>query len=810
MEVAELLNYRRQILNESKDADGFITESGFMDICLPALNETKHTETTDVSDIYCRLDDGSTKINAYTQNDSGERLLLFIVDEDYMVPDLPDEQALVSQKQIYEKRFARATSFLKKAIRKQLEGVLQDGAATWLLAHQLGSSSEFLDLIDSVDIFLLTLTATVERRGAEITPKSIEFEEEIFTVNFARNGQKHSKELGITYHLIDLNFLYSVNIAQNNRAPLTIDFSKAPFNYPIPCLPVANEAAFDAYLCAIPATLLAALYKKYSSRLLEKNVRSFLQLTSSVNRGMQETIRKEPDRFIAYNNGLTITATASDVITHEGVPCIRTLTDFQIVNGGQTTATIYFSQKSGLDITKISVMAKINVAKDATDDTLDDLIASISTYSNAQSRVSKVDLRSRSPQLIRLKSLSESILTVSGKKWFFERAKGEYATMLRINAGRKAQIEKAFPKERRFTKEELAKYYAAWGTEPYAVKKGGEKIFRIFIQEISGEGKVKKVTPINRSFYEDLVARIILFRSLEKLHGIGPNAIGQLRSAVVPYTLSILYHFTTGNKKAKPFDLLKIWKAEKLNDDLAALCLRLMKLVNSLIRKYARSDDFGEYAKKEELWSDIVDSMEIRKFITEPDVSSIIDKYTISNEELKKREKQANKEESIDFEPLLHSATILDKGEKFYKAVQSEMYEILSPAKLKKLENILTAIKGTGMLDTSTLNTEKELMKEITINHPYLLDKLIGGEAVYEDTAQYIIGKYNSAVEKGEDVAECFIRLRDIAGMKKALYYSVYGEIGKQLNDGTLPSLNQLKQASYYARIVNFGKGKEE
>src|SRR5690606_7508148 len=103
------------------------------------------------------------------------------------------------------------------------------------------------------------------------------------------------------------------------------------------------------------------------------------------------------------------------------------------------------------------VMAKVNVAKNATDETLDDLIASISTYSNAQSKVSKVDLRARSPQLIKLKSLSESVLTVSGKKWFFERAKGEYATLLRINAGKKSQFDKAFPKERRFTKEELAK-----------------------------------------------------------------------------------------------------------------------------------------------------------------------------------------------------------------------------------------------------------------------------------------------------------------------------------------------------------------
>ena len=90
-------------------------------------------------------------------------------------------------------------------------------------------------------------------------------------------------------------------------------------------------------------------------------------------------------------------------------------------------------------------MAKINVAKKASDDELEELISNISTYSNAQSRVSKVDLRSRNPQLVKIKSLSESILTPSGKKWFFERAKGEFNTKLRIAGSNKKRIEREFP-----------------------------------------------------------------------------------------------------------------------------------------------------------------------------------------------------------------------------------------------------------------------------------------------------------------------------------------------------------------------------
>ena len=151
------------------------------------------------------------------------------------------------------------------------------------------------------------------------------------------------------------------------------------------------------------------------------------------------------------------------------------------------------------------------------------LISNISTYSNAQSRVSKVDLRSRNPQLVRIKSLSESVMTQSGKKWFFERAKGEFNTKLRIAGSNKRRLAKEYPTQRRFSKELMAKYYSAWGNQPHLVKKGGEKIFRYFIEKLTGEGEFKKPININRDFYEELVAKIILFRKLEKIYGSGKN-----------------------------------------------------------------------------------------------------------------------------------------------------------------------------------------------------------------------------------------------------------------------------------------------
>lgn len=797
MELKELFIYRNQLLDDSRDSDGYISDAGFLDNCLPSLNETKHIESTDVTNIYDPLENGTLKVNGYLLNESGERLQLFLVNEDSLASESAEETLMISQKGVYDKQMNRALSFFKKSVKKQMNELLQDASPAWVLVHQLGTS-DFLDQIDVVEIFLISATATIESRGSSPSAKMLEFDDESISVSYVLKNQKIIKDIVVIKRLIDLNFLYNVHISEGSRYPLVIDFTTSPF-HPIPFLHAASEAEFDSYLCALPATLLAELYKKYSSRLLEKNVRSFLQL-KGVNKGMQDTIRNEPEKFIAYNNGLTITATASEIIEYNGVSCISSLSDFQIVNGGQTTATIYFSQKAGLQIDTIQVMAKINVAKNASEEILDELISKISTFSNAQSKVSKVDLRARSNQLVKLKSISESVLTISGKKWFFERAKGEYATMMRINSAKKSQLEKTYPKERRFTKEELAKYYSSWGDKPYAVKKGGEKIFRLFLEEISGEGKNRKYSAINRSFYEDLIARIILFRNLEKIYGYGSGAVGQLRSSVVPYSISVLYEFTTGSKKSQHFDLLKIWKSEKLEDDLQLFFKNLMKLMNKLIKKYSKSDDLGEYSKKPELWDDIATSRELHDFMSNSDHKTLLKRYAVSSDEIKKREKEALKLEVMDFGPLLDAAAIFDRGSDFYKSIDNNDRFNLSDSKTFKLNEIIVAIQQLKMIETNHIEFEKELLKNIIKDYPDLLP-VDHASDIFKATLDFIVKKYNSAISSGNSIAGTFDAVKEIASKKGIRNSSVFGEIGKRLQNNELPTMQQISQASEYIKV---------
>lgn len=623
-DIEERLNFRVDLLDDSKDEEGFITQTDLLSQVVPSLLDAKLIDSEDYNEAYLDDKGDNLKLNAYAVNGSGERLQLFIIDERTIDETSGEEELLVSQKADYESQFKRVERIIKKAFNGQLFSSIQDSDKAKVLASKLESKEGFEEF-DVIEIFLISLSVTYSNQGKTPQPRNIHFKEEKIIRTLKDEESTKKKEVLILKRLIDLNFLFNVMVSRGHREVLTIDFEKT-FNYSIEAIKAAENDSFASYLCVLKADVLADLYKQYSSRLLEKNVRSFLDFRG-VNKGIKETIRKEPEKFIAYNNGLTITATAVKTYDKKKKLYIESLTDFQIVNGGQTTATIYFSKKDGLDVSKVQVMAKINVAKQTSEKELEELINNISEFSNAQSKVSKVDLRSRNPQLIKIKTLSESVLTPSSHKWFFERSKGEFSTMLRKAGNNKARVKKEFPNERKFTKEQMAKFYSAWGDEPYMVKKGGERIFRHFIEQLSPD-EDSGITPptVDRLYYEDIISKIILFRKMEKLHGQGKNAIGQIRSAVIPYSLSILHQYT--DKANKPFDMSRIWRQEGLEDDLGQFLYDLMYLMNDLIKQYALSDDYGEYSKKPELWKSIQRCKEINAFMDSSSAGKILTKYS--------------------------------------------------------------------------------------------------------------------------------------------------------------------------------------
>jgi hypothetical protein len=805
MIIEELLKYRDELLDQSKDDEGFIQESLLLSQVLPSMLDSKLIDSEDANNSYFKSTVDKLKINAYCVNESGERLQLFMINESSIDLSAKNQELQISQKSIYDIEFKRGLSFIHKAIKGYLNEDIQDSSPARALISKM-YSSEGADQFDVIELFLITTTATINSRTATPQPLRMDFDSESINVTYTKNRDKKEKVLLIKKRLIDLNFLHNVLISQGNREALEVDFKKM-FGEPILAVQAADEEHFASYLCVLPAKVIAGLYKEFSSRLLEKNVRSFLQFRG-VNKGIRETIRKEPEKFVAYNNGLTITATKADIETNSGNTTIKSLTDFQIVNGGQTTCSIYFTQKDGFDISKVKVMAKINVAKETTEEELEALISNISNYSNAQSKVSKVDLRSRNPQLIKLKGLSESVITPSGIKWFFERAKGEFNTMARAAGQNKNRVLKEFPTSRRFSKELLAKYFCAWGDQPYLVKRGGEKVFRYFIEEISGEGSSKKPVDVTRSFYEELIAKVILFRSLEKLYGQGKNSMGQLRSVAVPYSISVLYKFTDGTKSSMPFDLLKIWLSERLEDDLEEFFKNLLLMMNDLIKNYSKSDDYGEYSKKQELWTDISQSPEIKEFMSGSDALLIIKKYGLTKEELKKRNKAKSNVSEVDFHEINRNVLIHSNNKEYYKSIRSFMNDKLDETDKRKLASIINRITSKKNIETELIEYENDLINRIRANNPEIFDQL-GGEYdnSLNDTLGFIIHHYNKTLEKKGSLISEFDKLGMIAVAKKVKYASVFNQIGKKLVIGVAPNFQDLIYASGYFRD---GKPNEE
>ena len=626
IEIEELLNFRKELTDDSKDEFEYITSQLLLSNILPSMLESKLIDSDDYEECFHKVENTNVSIEGHTFNETQERLQLFVLDKGTSDENHQNNELMISEKKYYEKAFRGVSRFIRSSINGDMSNKLQDSSTVKLLVSHL-NSLEGLRQIDVVEIFLISLTATVTNRGAAPALRNMHFEEENIQVKVKGTDENYNKDILVLKKIIDLNFLYNVAMSKGNGAPLEVRFNKI-LGSGINAIKAADENHFESYLCVLPAKVLADLYKRYSTRLLEKNVRSFLQF-KGVNAGIKKTIKNEPEKFIAYNNGLTITATDIKISSRKGNLQIDSLTDFQIVNGGQTTATIYFSQKDGLDIENIKVMAKINVAKNNNTEELDELIANISEFSNAQSRVSNVDLKSRNPELMKFKKLSSTILTPSGKKWFFERVKGEFQTQLRLAGKKKEQYKRDFPVGKRFSKELLSKYYSAWGNEPYKVKKGGEKIFRHFIEHIS-KTDTSEAKVIDRDFYESTIAKIILFRSMEKSYGQGKNSMGQLRSAVIPYSLSVLYTYTDYTEKTL-FNMERIWKNEELEEDLSVFLHDLMQLMNELIKKYSLSEDYGEYSKNEPLWKAISSSKEIINFMSEPNSITILSKYTKSS-----------------------------------------------------------------------------------------------------------------------------------------------------------------------------------
>jgi hypothetical protein len=396
--------------------------------------------------------------------------------------------------------------------------------------------------------------------------------------------------IDVRYVVWDLDKLSRLRVG--HREVIELDFAN-DYDGAIPCLKTADPTGeYQTFLAFLPAPVLARIYGEHGQRLLERNVRAFLQSKGKINRGLQKTLKEEPHRFLAYNNGLCCTA-AEVRVSGGGLEWVK---DFQIVNGGQTTASIYHAlKKEKVDVGQVVVQVKLTVLKDP--EKVSEIVPLISRYANSQNKVNGADFAANGAFHHNLEQLSRSVWAPAasglqrGTHWYYERARGSYADD-KARQGTPAQRRKwevENPGMQKFTKTDLAKYEHAWLGLPHLVCLGAEKNFNKLAERMAEDGEPL----VDVNYFQQLVAKAILFRTAEKV--FSAQDLVQLRAQSVAYAVAWL-----AERSTRRINLSRIWSEQRLPpglvDVLATACRAAHKHLSH------PEGNPGERSKKADCW----------------------------------------------------------------------------------------------------------------------------------------------------------------------------------------------------------------
>ncbi len=364
----------------------------------------------------------------------------------------------------------------------------------------------------------------------------------------------------------------------------------------IPCVSLPDaEADYTAYLMIVPGQIIFRLYELYGSQLLERNVRSFLQAKGKVNRGIRDLLRTEPHRFMAYNNGISMTAEAVETaLLPSGQSAVRRIRGLQIVNGGQTSSSIHRAAKQDrANLSGVYVQAKLTVIDP---DLVDTLAPRIAEYANTQNPIQMADFSANDPFHIEIERLSKQIWIPGEQgRWFYERARGQYLVAQAIEGRTEAQARQfrdRTPPHRKFTKLDLALALNAWDQLPHQVCLGGQKNFVLFMQRLR-ETRPRTWRP-DDVFFRDLISKMIIFGTVKR---IVQSEFQGLRSQIVAYTVASLA-FRSGDL----LDLGLIWKEQRLSPGLESLLRRWAHEIRNALVTTAETQDPSQWSKKAECW----------------------------------------------------------------------------------------------------------------------------------------------------------------------------------------------------------------
>ncbi len=474
---------------------------------------------------------------------------------------------------------------------------------------------------------------------------------------------------------------YDLYQSGRDREPIIINTEKYGFTG-IPCIKaeMSGNLDYDAYLAIVPGSFLHKIYYDHGSRLLEGNVRAFLSNRGKINKGIRETIRKEPTKFFTYNNG--IACTASQINLSEDGRFITSIEDLQIINGGQTTASLTSAVlKDKLPLENIFIPMKLTVIKN---DDYDTMIQNISKYANSQNKVKDSDLFSNHPFHRTFEALSKKIQApvygdnVNNTFWYYERSRGKYEQeqFKFTKKSEKDAFVKKYPKNQVIKKEELSKYFTCAALlRPDIVSKGSEKCMGFFAEYIDGK---YQSTPeyFNEEFYKMAICFVILFRATDRIVNKATwYNVGGYKLNIVPYTISKLIASIPA-EYSLDFDL--IWKKQQLYPSLNAQIEKIAKITNEFIQ-HSNGIIVTEYCKKEDTWK------KYRTYPIQLDAKFVND--LVSKELIDSKMKNEIKEEKLKKE-INCLVEIYNLGSSYWNNLLSEGLKrhILSPMEIDLLK----------------------------------------------------------------------------------------------------------------------------
>jgi hypothetical protein len=670
---------REDVMLEA-EAGGVFQQEAFFTLFAEIASE--NGDTIDLEYAHCHRDGGTKPYRVDGHAFDNDRGTLHLAVCDYR--ETIEIEALNAAQ--LDSNLKRVTNFIENSLRPEFINALEDSGEAFEAAYPIYSNRI---AIKRIRVILFTNARLAARRPPQLADEVA--------------------GIPVVYSVLDLSRYADI---QNSReGPESIEVNiEGIAGTPIPCLRASVETAeHESYLLAIPGPVLAEIYGLYGARLLEQNVRTYLQARTKVNQGILTTIKEAPEMFFAYNNGLTATASSVTMKRMEdGQLGIASINDLQIVNGGQTTASILYAKdvaKSPLD--RVLVQMKLSVVPE---ELVERIVPRISRFANTQNRISEADFFSSSPFHLQMERISRRLAAppqagaLSGSKWFYERARGQYRDQMAYSTpAEKRRIQTEFPKEKVIVKTDLAKYVTTFDCRPDIVSKGAQKCFMHFADQTAKQWKTSQAS-LNEVWYRNACSMALLFRWTDKMIAQSDwyaNDRGY-KSQTVTYTLALLTSQIQDKGQAS-LNWQQLWNTQEVPEELQDMIMELAPEVAKTIRDTPDTvKNVGEYCKMQACWENVKKA--------EIDIGDLPDHLMMGLEDEKIVKKEAKTvariDKEIDFEVRLFA--LMPKASRIF-AIATEK-KLLSPrtlAALKKLES------GNGIISKAEQNALKFLFSKL-------------------------------------------------------------------------------------------------